>query len=236
MTLRRAVAFLTPVGGAAAPSPAAVSWFPVVGALIGLTVGLVWWGGGELWPPVVAAALTVAADLALTGALHADGLVDSADGLLPPLDRERRLEVMADPRAGAFGVIAVVAMLLLRWAALVGRQPSVWLLAALWCLSRTVMAVALRTLPYARAGGLAQSFRGGSAAAVGATGVALTVVLLAAAGELAAGMAAAVAAVAAAGAVLLLALRRLGGYTGDVLGAAGLVAETAGLVVAAARW
>ncbi|MGH9226317.1 MAG: adenosylcobinamide-GDP ribazoletransferase, partial [Acidimicrobiales bacterium] len=97
MSVRRAVAFLTPVGGAAAPSPAAVSWFPVVGALIGGAVGAVWWGADAVWAPLVAAALAVAADLVLTGGLHADGLIDSADGLLPPLDRERRLDVMADP-------------------------------------------------------------------------------------------------------------------------------------------
>ena len=236
MTVRRAVAFLTPVGGAADPSPAAVSWFPAVGAAIGIAVGAVWWGADRLWPPALAAALAVAADLVLTGALHADGLVDSADGLLPPLDRERRLEVMADPRAGAFGVTALAVVVLLRWSALASQRPAVWLVAALWCLSRTVMAVALRTLPYARVGGLAQSFRGGSAVSAGLSGVGIAVVAVALSSDAARAVAAALAAVAAAGAVLLLARRRLGGYTGDVLGAAGIVAETAGLVVAAARW
>jgi adenosylcobinamide-GDP ribazoletransferase len=236
--MRRAVAFLTPVGGAAAPSPGAVPWFPVVGALLGAAVGTVWWAADQLWPPAVAAALAVAADLALTGLLHADGLVDSADGLLPPLERERRLVVMADPRSGAFGVVTVVVVVLLRWTAFASREPSVLLVAGLWCASRTGMAVALLALPYARPSGLAGSFRGARVkpAPVAAAGLAGGAVLAALGAGLAAGLAA-VAAVAAGGVLVLgLALRRIGGYTGDVLGATGMVGETAGLVVAAARW
>ena len=99
--VRRALAFLTPLGRAAVPDSRTMSWFPVVGALVGAVVGCVWWGADRLWPPAVAAALTVAADLALTGMLHVDGLADSADGLLPHLPRKRRLEVMADPAIGA---------------------------------------------------------------------------------------------------------------------------------------
>lgn len=236
--MRRAVAFLTPVGGAVSPSPSAVPWFPVVGALVGAAVGAAWWGADRLWPPAVAAALAVAADLLLTGALHADGLADTADGLLPPLDRERRLDAMADPRVGAFGVVAVVTALLLRWAAFASREPSVLAVAGVWCASRTVMAVTLLSVRYARPGGLAASFRGGAArplpvSAVGMGGAAALV----AAGVGLVPAAAAVAAVAGGGMVVVaLAVRRIGGYTGDVLGAAGLVGETAGLLVLAARW
>ena len=236
--MRRAVAFLTPVGGAVAPSPGAVPWFPVVGALLGAAVGSVWWAADQLWPPAVAAALAVAADLALTGLLHADGLADSADGLLPPLERERRLDVMADPRSGAFGVVTLVVVVLLRWTAFASSEPSVLLVAGLWCASRTVMAVALLALPYARPGGLAGSFRGGRVrpAPVAAAGLGGAAVMAAIGAGLPAGLAA-VAAVAAGGALVLwLAQRRIGGYTGDVLGATGMVGETAGLVVAAARW
>ena len=81
--MRRALAFLTPLGGAAVPDRRTLSWFPLAGGAIGVAVGGVWWGAERLWPPAVAAALTIAADLALTGLLHIDGLVDSADGLLP---------------------------------------------------------------------------------------------------------------------------------------------------------
>ena len=240
MTVRRALAFLTILGGAAAPTPAAVAWFPVVGALIGAAVGGVWWAADQLWAPAVAAALAVTADVVLTGALHFDGLVDTADGLLPPMDRARRLEVMADPRAGAFGVVAAAIVVLLRWSALATMEPSVPVVVALWASSRMAMAVALPTLDYARTGGTAEAFRGaqvaGRAGGVGIVVVGLATAATAATGDVVGLNVAVVAGLVAATAVLLLARRRLGGYTGDVLGAAGLLAETAGLLVAAARW
>ena len=184
--MRRAMAFLTPLGGARSarrtPTAGSLAWFPVVGALVGLAVGGVWWLAAQVWPPGVAAALAVAADLALTGLLHFDGLIDTADGLLPPMGRERRLEVMADPAAGAFGVATAVVVVLLRWAALAGRSPAVCLVAGIWCASRTTMAVALRSLPYARAEGLATAMGGGvpsGAASVGVLGMALAVGLAA---------------------------------------------------------
>lgn len=234
---RRALAFLTPFGGAATPAADAVPWFPIVGAGIGLVLGGIWWVAARLWAAPLAAAVVVAADLALTGMLHLDGLVDTADGLLPPLERSRRLEVMADPAAGAFGVGAAVAVLLLRWAALAALAPSALLLGALWCTSRLVMAVAARDMPYARpGGGLATAFlasAGSERVALPVAGVAVGAVLTAAGGLHAAAGVAAVALGSAA--VLWLADRRLGGFTGDVLGAAGLVGEAAGLVAAAAR-
>jgi len=233
--MRRAVSFLTPFGGAAAPSPAAVAWFPVVGAVLGLVLGAAWWTGTRVWPAGVAAAVVVAADLALTGMLHLDGLADAADGLLPPLERSRRLEVMADPATGAFGVGAVGAVLLLRWVALAATAPSVLLLAGLWCMSRSVMAATVRLVPYARpAGGLATAFIGGGPApfVAGLVGA----VVLGGLGLGIAGVAAVGGGAAAVAGVVALARRRLGGFTGDVLGAAGMVGETAGLLVAAARW
>jgi adenosylcobinamide-GDP ribazoletransferase len=236
MSVRRAVAFLTPMGGAAPPSPAAVAWFPAVGALVGFAVGGVWWLAGEAFPPVVAAVIAVAADLAFTGLLHIDGLVDTADGLLAPMDRERRMAVMAEPGVGAFGVAAAAVVVPLRIACLASIAPTAWLVAGLWCAARTVMAVALRTLRYARPGGLAQSFRGGSGAVVGAYGLGGACALAAVAIGLLPGVASVVAGVAGAGLVLWLAARRIGGFTGDVLGAAGVVAESVGLVVASARW
>jgi adenosylcobinamide-GDP ribazoletransferase len=191
----------------------------------------------------VAAALVVIADLGLTGMLHFDGLMDSADGLLPPLEPHRRLEVMADPRVGAFGVAAGIAVLLARWAALAALRPGILLLGGLWCLSRTAMAVVVRTQPYARPEGLAAPF--GAVASNAArlarrwvpqvVGVALAGALLVLWRPGPGAAAGAVAAVVAA-AVIVLARRRINGYTGDVLGACGVLAESAGLIVAAARW
>lgn len=232
---RQAVAFLTPLGGARAPSPRALRWFPAVGLALGAALGAVWWGADRLWPPPVVAAVVVAADLALTGLLHVDGLMDSADGLLPPLVGERRLDVMAGPEVGAFGVSTALTVVLLRWSALATMAPAPLALAALWCASRTAMVVTARTLPYARPGGLAEDFLEGgwapSAAAGGAAALALAVWWRPVAGPVVIGAAAA-----GAGGVAVLARRRIGGFTGDVLGAGGMVAETLGLVAAAARW
>lgn len=255
--MRAAVSFLTPFGGARRPGPRTLDWFPPVGAAIGLALGGIWWVTGRAWPAGVAAALVVAADLAMTGMLHFDGLVDSADGLLPMLDRPRRLAVMADPRAGAFGVAAGGVVLLTRWVTLASVRPAVLLLGGLWCLSRTAMAVVARTQPYARegigegrgvgrgeggeGGGLTSAFAAGPSVAPSRQLVPLIAGGAAALGLLlwwrpAAGAAVAGAAVAGVAAVVILARRRLGGYTGDVLGACGVMAETVGLVVAAAKW
>src|SRR4029453_1116990 len=106
-----------------------------------------------------------------TGMLHLDGLADSADGLLPPLPRDRRLAVMRSPEVGAFGVAAVVTAIGLRWAALAALIPPggdlpatrLFLLGGLWAASRAVMAGTLLLAPYAGAeGGLAARFRGGA--------------------------------------------------------------------------
>ncbi|HET6794828.1 MAG TPA: adenosylcobinamide-GDP ribazoletransferase, partial [Acidimicrobiales bacterium] len=158
--LVQAVSFLTCLGRAGTPGPGAVAWFPVVGAGVGLAVGGVWWGAARLWPPLPAAVLAVAADLVLTNLLHVDGLADAADGLLPHLDRERRLAVMAEPTTGAFGVAAVATVLVARTAAMASTRAVPLLVAALWCLSRTAMAVTTTAVPYARPGGLATRFIG----------------------------------------------------------------------------
>jgi adenosylcobinamide-GDP ribazoletransferase len=232
-----ALAFLTPLSRARRPSARALRWFPVIGAAIGLALGGLWWATARIWPLPVAGLIVVVADLALTGMLHLDGLADSADGLLPHLTRERRLEVMRDPTIGAFGAGAVAVTLLGRWVVFATLRPAPLLVAALWCISRTSMAAVIDRVPYARVEpGLPSAFSGARlpAIVVGlAVGAAAGVASLWAvpAGPVAAG-----ASVVAFGAVILFAARRLGGFTGDVLGAAGMVGETVGLLVAVARW
>ena len=155
--MRAALAFLTPFPGARVPTPKALRWFPVVGVVLGFVVGGLWWATAKAWPLPVAALLVVAADLGLTGMLHLDGLADSADGLLPHLGPERRLEVMREPTVGAFGIGAVVVVLLARFAVFATLRPAPLLVAALWCVSRTSMAAVVERVPYARArGGPAQ--------------------------------------------------------------------------------
>jgi adenosylcobinamide-GDP ribazoletransferase len=241
---RRALAFLTPVGGATAPAPDAVAWFPVVGALLGLVVGGWWWLAAKAWPAPVVAALVVAADLGLTGMLHFDGVLDCADGLLSHLGPDQRLAVMASPEVGAFAVAVGGTVLVTRWASLASLSPAPALIAGLWCASRTLMAVVLRSVPYARGneGGLATSFLG--AASGGKRSIGFLVIgagfvaslALAASWRIVAGPAAVLGGTVAGIGVVLLGCRRLGGFTGDVLGAAGVVAETVGLVIAAAKW
>jgi adenosylcobinamide-GDP ribazoletransferase len=233
-----ALAFLTILGGSRVPTPPAVTWFAPVGALVGAAVGGMWWGASALWPPLVAAVLAVSVDLALTGLLHVDGLADSADGLLPHLERDRRLQVMAEPTVGAFAVATVLVVLLLRVAA-IAALPESWravaFTAGVWAASRTLMAVAIVALPNARPGGLAAAFAGASAVPAMTLGILLTLGGTAA-GRGLVGVFAVTAGLVAGTGVLMLARRRIGGYTGDVLGASGMVVETVALLTAAARW
>jgi len=233
--LRGALAFLSPLPvGAAAPTAATLAWFPAAGALLGVIVGGSWWAAGEAFPPLVAAAVAVVVDLAVTGALHVDGLADTADGLLAQHpDAARRRAVMAAPDVGAFGVAAVVAAVGLRWSALASMAPDAWLVAALWCASRSAMAAALVRGPYVGAG-IGAAFAGAAAGpAVAGLAVASAVAVAAAGG---AGAVAVAALLVGAVGVVALGHRRLGGVTGDVLGAAGVVGETVALVVATATW
>ena len=233
--MREALAFLTVVGRPSPPTPRALRWFPVVGAGVGGVVGAVWWLADQAFPALLAAALVVAVDLAITGLLHADGLADAADGLLPHASRERRLAIMRSPDVGAFGVTVVAVVLLTRVAALAARPADVGLVVGLWCASRTLVAVAPAWVPYARNDGLAAPLLTAPVTpVVGLAVVPATALAVATAGWV--GGAALAAALLAGGAVLTLARVRLGGFTGDVLGAAILVAETVGLVVAGARW
>jgi len=143
---------------------------------------------------------------------------------------------MAEPGVGAFGVAVVAGVMLLRWAALVALRPSALLLAAVWCASRTWMATTATAVPYARGdGGLAAPFLGPRSWLTDAGGL-VAALALAGAARGVGGTVGVVAGSVAAGAVVALAWRRLGGFTGDVLGAAGVVGETVALVVAAARW
>lgn len=240
--LRAALGFLTPLGGGAAPpTPESMAWFPVVGAGLGAGLGAFWRLAARAWTPLPAAALVVAADVAMTGALHLDGLADSADGLLAHLPRQSRLAIMAEPQVGTFAAVALGTVLIARTAALSDLEPSPALLASAWCLSRSMMVLGTRVAgPYARAGGLATPFlpaegRSGrtsvlaSLAGIGASATLATI----SRGRV--GLEATIAGALAGAGVLGLAKRRLGGFTGDVLGAAGVMSETVALVVAARR-
>ena len=165
----------------------------------------------------------------------------SADGLLAHASRKERLAIMAEPDVGAFGVLALTTAIVAKTAALAELRPSPALLAATCCASRSTMALTCRKLPYARPGGLATGLvardegRGPGAAVgpdVAAIAGALTATALAAVAGGGRGVAALWGGIAAGCGVLALGRRRLGGFTGDVLGAAGVVTETVALLLA----
>jgi len=233
-----ALAFLTPLPVShRTPTGRTFLWFPLVGAFLGGILGLAWKALDRFTrgQGFVVAILMVSLDLALTGALHFDGLVDCADGLFAPVERSRRLAIMAGPEIGTFGLAIGALALLLRVACFASLRPRPLLLIGLWCASRTVMACVAAALPYARVEGLASAFLHDmpEALIIGVPGALLAV--FAAAGDGIRGPLAVATGLVAALGVALWARRRIGGFTGDVLGACGFVCETVGLLVAVAR-
>ncbi|TAL21426.1 MAG: adenosylcobinamide-GDP ribazoletransferase, partial [Frankiales bacterium] len=172
--------------------------------------------------------------------LHLDGLADSSDGLLPAMPVERRFDAMSDPRVGAFGAIAVAVVVVVRLAGFASAAASATAIAGLWCASRSAAAVVALTVPYARAHGLASAFVPAGrdvrrAAVVAGTGLLLAVPLVLV-DRPAAGITALAVQLGVIAGVTAFAVRRIGGYTGDVLGASIVLGETAGLLALAARW
>ncbi len=212
--------------------------FPLVGAGIGLIAGFVFaaaqlLGLGDL----PAALLAISAGLLLTGALHEDGLADTADGLGGGHDREQKLAIMRDSRVGSFGVLALVLSVGLRAAALARIGEAVFAglaLIAAHAASRGLIAAALRAMVPARSEGLgAVAGRPGMAGTIAAVAIGAGIAAAALGpgrGIVAFGLAAAAVLIAA-----LIARRQLGGYTGDVLGALQQIAEIAMLLSAAVR-
>jgi adenosylcobinamide-GDP ribazoletransferase len=208
-------------------------FFPLVGAGIGALAGLAAAGLEGPLPPLVAGGLAVGVAAALTGALHLDALADTADALGAGT-RERALEIMRDPRLGAFGVAAVALALLVEAAALgaladAGDAVTGFVVAG--ALSRAVPAPLAAVLPYARATGGPGSVLSGRVSAVASAvacglAVLIAVLLLGWDGVVIAGAAAGIAVVCGAGNRLW-----LGGATGDTLGAAVQLAEITALVV-----
>ncbi len=157
-----ALQFLTilPLGPPArfAPGPVFV-FFPVAGLVIGALVSAFDYLAGFFLPAPVAAALDVALLAAVTGALHLDGLADTADGLLGSHRRERALEIMKDSRVGAMGLVAVAVVLIVK-AAAIGTLSHQRILGLMLvpCMARCAMMVAIDRLPYARSSGTGQAF------------------------------------------------------------------------------
>jgi adenosylcobinamide-GDP ribazoletransferase len=212
-------------------------WFPVVGSIVGLLAAAAWWLGTRLWTGPVPILLAVATAAWVTGGLHEDGWADVFDGFAASRDRTRILEVMKDSRIGAIGALALLLLLLIKVAALASlpadRVPAA--LVAAHVLSRWSSVSLMWGLPYARPeGGLGRSLVGKVTGGRLAAGTLLA--LLIAVGTLR--RAAVPATATALVAVLLAALvfrRRLGGITGDCLGAANQLVEVGVFLALAAR-
>ncbi len=214
---------------------ARAAWaYPIVGlmpaglaALGGMLAGWLGWG------PAISALISLSILVITTGAMHEDGLSDTVDGLWGGWTKERRLEIMKDSRIGAYGVIALVLSLAARWAALTalfeaGAQFAVPALLASALLSRAAMPVLMALLPHARSTGLSHDVgRVPDNAASMAVLIAVVLGIFLLGGLiLIAGLCAAL----ITWGLGYLAHKRIGGQTGDILGATQQMVEIAVLL------
>jgi adenosylcobinamide-GDP ribazoletransferase len=237
--VRTALAFLTrlPVPAPADPRlDRAAAWFPLVGLLVGAIAAGVRALAGQVLPPLPATVLAVAAAVLVTGGLHEDGLADVADGLGAHTTRERRLEILKDPRVGTFGALALILALALTvtTVAALDTRHAVRTLIAAHVLARWAILPISRALEPARAGGAGSLLRVTTPALAIGTVLAVAVTLVAATPGPGA---AALAAAALAALIMGVTLRRtLGGVTGDGYGATAKLAELAVCTTLAALW
>lgn len=209
------------------PLGKSLAWFPAIGLLLGVVLALALYFARAVLPDQVAAALVVALWAGLTGALHLEAVADCGDGLAATASPERRQEIMHDPHVGAFGIVAVALVLLIKFAAIASlRDLGFVILSPI--LARWAMVLAA-TFPLARNTGMAFTFRDG----FGRRQL-LSATAWAALASAVFGWRGLVAFVIACAIVLLfarLACNRLGGLNGDVYGAVGEVVEAAILVL-----
>ena len=231
-----ALQFLTriPIRLRRAPSlERTVAWFPLAGAVIGLAVGATAAGLWYLVSPLLAGVLAVTVGLLVTGAFHEDGLGDIADAFGGGWTVERRLEILKDSRHGTYGVAAMCASIVVRMVAL-GSMPgplAMFTAAISAHVIGRVAAVAMAgTMRLATHSGLGADYGRGTTRARAAVGTLSGLVVCGAAVGWRVGPLALVALVAVL-AVGGLARRKIGGISGDVLGATEQVAEGLALVV-----
>jgi adenosylcobinamide-GDP ribazoletransferase len=212
------------------------AYFPAIGALIGLVAGIVFAVASAATTPLLGAAAAVAVLCVLTGAIHLDGLADSADGLLGRGDVARRLEVMRDPRLGTYGVTAIVVVLLLDLAAVASMSPARAIAALVigGALSRLATLSVVALVPYVRSSGLGvtawEPRRRGVDLLVGVASAAIACLLDWRRAVIALPVVALTAVL-----LVMLARRQVGGATGDVCGATAELCQAATLIVFAIR-
>ena len=220
---------------------ASVGYYAAAGVVIGTIAALVYWLAGQLFPPLLTSLLAVATAIMITGALHEDGLADICDGIGGGQTRDKALAIMKDSRIGAYGTLGLMVFVGAKVIAL-SSLPAGMVIAALvggHAISRAAILGVLATAHYARA-------EGGTASAVAAkptaeswtvTSVTLAMVIVACLFIMPFG---AILSAFAGAAILTLAMRqvfmrKLGGYTGDCLGAAQQAGEL-GFYLGLAAW
>jgi adenosylcobinamide-GDP ribazoletransferase len=210
-------------------------WFPLVGLIIGAGVGWLDRGLSAFFPPLLASVITVIVLISVSGGLHIDGLADTADGFFSSRPRERMLEIMRDSRTGAMGVAAIVCVFALKVAALAAVPVSLRFgtLVLMPLAGRCSMLIQFGMLDYARSGGLCSLF----VANLRRTDMILALTVLAGVGWLAGrsfGLCAVGISVAAIAMFARWCRSKIGGFTGDTLGAGCELIELVPALVAVA--
>lgn len=212
-----------------------VPWFPFVGALIGAMVG----GAVALaqpWAtPTVAAVIGVTLGLLVTGCFHEDGLADVADAFVGGWTREDRLRILKDPRHGTYGVTAIAASLLVRVAAVtsvvaVGPRHAFAACVAAHSIGRMLALAVMVTSRPATGEGLGHDYVDDIGRTTTVAGAAIGAIVATLAIGWWAGLAIGVGSVLT-GVVVRWSTKKVGGFTGDVLGAVEQVVEASTLVV-----
>lgn len=212
---------------------AAAAWaFPLAGLVVGgLAAFAVWLALAMGVPVAVAAGIGLAAQALLTGAMHEDGLADTCDGFWGGWSRARRLAIMKDSQIGTYGVMGLLLVTLGRWSALALLLDAGWLWAPMLAaavVSRVPMVWIMAFLRNARGTGLSQSVGRPDVALAGiATAIGLVVLVLSGMPVIVPALLLTLGTIGLA----VLAQARIGGQTGDVLGAAQQLAEVLLLVI-----
>jgi adenosylcobinamide-GDP ribazoletransferase len=225
---------------------ASVRYFPVAGVLVGVLCSVVWWAASRLYPPAVAVGLMMAASLLLTGAFHEDGFADVCDGFGGGRTREAVLAIMKDSRVGAYGAIGVAMMLGLKWSVLVALPPATLPVILVgghamsrWCAIALIWRLEyVRTDPNSKSKLFADSLSGATWFLSGAMGaVVFSPTLLWIDAPVRPGLLQALLAAALASLIVTYAggryfRKKIGGYTGDCLGAIQQLTELTFLLAA----
>ncbi len=215
----------------------AARYFPLVGLAVGVIAALIWMILAPILPAPVAAGLAIGVMIIVTGALHEDGFADCCDGLGGGASREKALEIMRDSQIGAYGAIGLIGAIGIRWTALSSFEVAEGIVALGLApvLGRGAMVVLLTFGTYARSDGAARDVQDGVTRPELTMALALCAILAFASAGVA-GLLAAMAVLIAAVLWLRWLTFRLGGYTGDGLGAAEQISQVITMLVLSAAW